>query len=114
MSISITTFIMLVAICCAVSALMTEAIKAFCKNAGKNCPINLVALIDAFVVGGIGTAIAYVLLGIPFTLANILLILIMAVAIWIGSMIGYDKVMQLITQIGKGKISPIEETENEE
>lgn len=100
---SIVMFIMLVTLMCAISGLLTEGIKKWCSNAGKNCSPNLVALIDAFAVGGIGTPIAYVLLGIPFTLSNILCIFIMIVAIWLGSMIGYDKIIQLVTQISKSK-----------
>lgn len=100
---SMVMFIMLVTLMCAISGLLTEGIKQWCANAGKNCSPNLVALIDALAIGGIGTPIAYVLLGIPFTAANILCIFIMIVAIWLGSMIGYDKIIQLVTQISKSK-----------
>lgn len=100
---TITLFIVLATICCAVSGLLTEGIKAWFKNAGKEYSANLIALIDALVVGCGGTAIAYVLLGIAFTLPNILCLVLMIGVVWLGSMIGYDKVMQLITQIASIK-----------
>lgn len=100
---TITLFIVLATICCAVSGLLTEGIKAWFKNAGKEYSANLIALIDALVVGCGGTAITYVLLGIAFTLPNILCLVLMVGTVWLGSMIGYDKVMQLITQIASTK-----------
>lgn len=93
-----TMFILLATICSAASGLLTEGIKTWFKNAGKDYSANLIALINAFVVGCGGTAIAYVLMGIVFTLPNILCLVLMAFVVWIGSMVGYDKVLQLITQ----------------
>ena len=100
---TITMFILLVTICSAVSGLFTEAIKKWFSNAGKNYSANLIALVNALVIGCGGTAIAYVLLGIAFTLSNILCLVLMSAIVWIGSMIGYDKVIQLLTQIGDMK-----------
>lgn len=92
-------FFMLLVILCAVSTLMTEAIKQLFTNAKKECSPNLIALVVTLLVGGGGTAIAYCILSIPFTFVNILLLICMAVAIWIGTMLGYDKVIQLVEQI---------------
>lgn len=96
---SMTMFILLATIMCTISGLLTEGIKAWCKNSKKECSPNLIALIDALVVGGAGTVAAYVLLNIAFTLSSILCIVIMIIVVWLGSMIGYDKVIQTITQI---------------
>ena len=96
---TITMFILLIAICSAVSSLLTEGIKAWCKNAGKDYSANLIALINAIVVGCGGTAVAYILMGIAFTLSNIVCLILMSAAVWLGSMVGYDKVVQLITQV---------------
>lgn len=100
---TMTMFILLATIMCTISGLLTEGIKAWYKNNKKEYSVNLIALIDAFAVGGIGTAIAYVLMGITFTLSNILCIVIMIAAVWLGSMIGYDKIIQTITQISTSK-----------
>lgn len=96
---TVTLFILLATICCAVSIALTEGVKAWFKNANKPYSANLIALIDALVVGCGGTAIAYVLMGIAFTLPNILCLVLMMGVVWLGSMIGYDKVMQLVAQI---------------
>lgn len=96
---TVTLFIMIAAICCVVAAAMTEGIKAWYKNAGKNYSANLIALINAFIVGGGGTVVSYILIGIPFVLANVICIILMIIVVWLGSMIGYDKIMQLIKQI---------------
>lgn len=100
---TITLFIVLATICCAVSGLLTEGIKMWFQNAGKEYSANLIALINALIVGCGGTAVAYVLLGIAFTLSNILCLILMIGVVWLGSMIGYDKVMQLIAQIASTK-----------
>lgn len=101
---TITLFIILATICCAVSSLLTEGIKQwFVNKAQKNYSANLIALINAVVVGCGGTAIAYVLMGIAFTLPNILCLVLMCGVVWLGSMIGYDKVMQLVKQISTTK-----------
>lgn len=96
---TITMFILLISICSAVSALFTEGIKIWFKNSGKNYSANLIALINAVVVGCGGTAAVYILTGIAFTLPNIVCLILMGVTVWLGSMIGYDKIVQLITQI---------------
>jgi hypothetical protein len=53
-------------------------------------------------VGGFGSVMAYVLNDIPFTLKNVFCILLMIICVWMASMVGYDKVTQLIEQIGGG------------
>ena len=84
---------------CAVSTLFTEAIKKFCDNGKINYATNLVAFICAFVVGILGSVGVYILKDIPFTLDNIVVIIFTAFLIWMGSMIGYDKILQLVDQI---------------
>lgn len=96
---TVTLFIVLASICCLASGFLTEGVKTWYKNAGKDYSANLIALINALLVGCGGTAISYVLLEVAFTLPNILCLVLMSVVVWLGSMIGYDKVMQLITQI---------------
>ena len=92
-------FLSLVAASALITSLLTEAIKTTCNNAGKTISANIIALINAFVVGGIGTAIAYVLLAIPFTFTNIVYLVLMIATTWIGSTVGYDKVMQTLSQL---------------
>ena len=94
-------FIILLIIMSAASGLLTEATKKWFENKNSNPSANLIATIDGLVVGGGGAAAAYVWLGIAFTLPNILAIVAMALAVGVGSMIGYDKVIQLIKQLSK-------------
>lgn len=100
---STTLFTLLLTIFSAVSVLLTEAIKKSFDNSGKKYSANVLALINALVVGCGGTAVVYLLLGIPFVLTNIVCLLLMIGAVWIGSMVGYDKVKQLIIQISEIK-----------
>lgn len=97
---TVTLFITIVTLGAAVSSLLTEAIKKAYNNANKEYSANVIALINAVVVGGIGTAVVYMLRGIPWTINNIICLILMILVVWIGSMIGYDKVIQLLKQIG--------------
>ncbi len=94
-----TMFIMLVGIFACVGTVLTEAVKRMFDNEGKKYSANLIALINAVILGGLGTPIAYILLAIPFTLTNIVFIPIMVGVAWLGSMLGYDKVLQLVSQV---------------
>lgn len=82
-----------------VTSLLTEAVKKWCENAGKKYSANVMALINAIVVGCGGTAIGYILMGVTWDVRNILCLILMGVAVWIASMVGYDKVIQLLKQL---------------
>ena len=98
----IKTFAIMYFILTAVAALFTEAIKKLMENKGvKEYSKNVVAFVVSAVIGGVGTPIYMILMNIPFDVKNIIIIVINTFAIWIGSMIGYDKVKQLIEQIVK-------------
>lgn len=96
---SITLFAILVTALSSVSMVLTEAVKKAYDNAGKKYSANILALINAIVVGWGGTAVTYLFLGIAFTTTNIVCLFLMGVVVWIGSMIGYDKIKQLIEQL---------------
>lgn len=98
-------FIILLVALCAVSSLLTEAIKRFYENRKENPSANLIAGINAIVIGGFGSVMAYIWFNIPFTVSNIVAIIAMIFLVWIGSMVGYDKVIQLIKQIAGGESS---------
>lgn len=92
---TIQLFIFLFTIGSAVSSLLTQALKKSFENVSS----NIIALVNAFVVGILGTVAAYILMGITFNLANVVCIFLMSGCIWIGSMVSYDKVMQTLYQI---------------
>lgn len=96
---TIAMFIMLVTIFSIASGFLTEGIKTWHKNNNKEYSANMIALINSLVIGCGGSAITYVLMNVPFIASNIVCIPLMAICVWLGCMIGYDKVMQLIAQI---------------
>jgi len=96
---SITLFITILTIGGMVTALLTEAIKKMYANMKKDYSANIIALVNAIVVGCGGTAVVYMLMNIPWTVNNIICMILMAVAVWIASMLGFDKVLQTVNQI---------------
>lgn len=92
---TIEIFLFLFTIGSLISSLLTEAI----KKMDLNMSVNIIAFIDAMVVGFLGTIAFYLIMGIAWTPTNIVCIFLMTFCIWIGSMIGYDKVMQTIAQL---------------
>ena len=80
------------------ASLITEA----AKKAYPETSANILALINAIVVGIAGTSCIYIFLDMPFNAKNVLCIPMMALCIWIGSMVGYDKCLQTIAQIKEG------------
>lgn len=95
---TITLFMALMATLAVAVSLLTEAVKKFFEGSEHKYSSNMVVLILSIVVGIVGTAITYVSLGIPFTPPNIICMILMAAAVWVGSMIGYDKVIQMMEQ----------------
>lgn len=93
---TIQLFLMMFTVGAAVSIVITEALK---KAVSQKCSSNLLALVVAAVVGAGGSSIYYYMTDIPFTGKNIVWIVLLAVAMWLGSMCGYDKIKQLIVQI---------------
>lgn len=79
------------------TSLVTEALK---KVTGDKVPYNALVLIVAMVVGCVGMEIYYIINDIPWTLINAIYLILMGIANWIGAMVGYDKIKQLISQIG--------------
>ena len=94
-----TLFMTLLVILAVVVSLFTEAVKSILDKAGGKYSSNVVVLIVALIVGAGGTALVYIFLGIAFTVPNIICIVLMALAVWVGSMVGYDKVLQLVEQL---------------
>ena len=99
MSITITIFATLLTILVACNALITQAIKVAFDKSGKKYSSNLIALITSIVIGGLGSIIAYIFLGITFNIYSIICIPLFIIVIWVGSMVGFDKIFQLIEQI---------------
>ena len=98
---SVTLFITILTIGGMVTALLTEAIKKMYANMNKAYSANIVALVNAIVVGCGGTAVVYMLMGIPWSVNNVICLVLMSIAVWIASMLGFDKVLQTVKQIAE-------------
>jgi len=101
---TLTLFMTLLVVLAVCVSLFTEAVKKFLDDAGVKYSSNMVVLIISIIVGAGGTALVYVFGGIAFTPPNIVCIVLMAIAVWVGSMVGYDKVLQMIEQFKNIKI----------
>lgn len=95
---TLTIFIALLVVLAGVVSLLTEAVKKFLNEEKVKYSANMVVLIVSVIVGVGGTALTYIFLGIAFTPPNIVCMVLMAVAVWVGAMIGYDKVLQMVEQ----------------
>lgn len=96
---TITLFLALIVVFAMAVSLLTEAIKKFFEGSKVTYSSNVIVLIVSIIVGIGGTAMAYIALGISFTPPNVIAMVLMAVAVWVGAMLGYDKVIQMIEQI---------------
>ena len=98
-------FLMLLAAFSSISGLITEGIKKLISDK-QNLSYNLLALIVALIVGGVGCVIYYQLTGIPYTTNNIIYIVLMGFASALSSMVGYDKIKQMIQQFSNNNMIP--------
>lgn len=95
-----TMFLILLSSFSVLSSLVTEGIKNIVTDK-VNLSYNIIALITALIIGGIGTATYYQLNSIPFTLNNVIYSILMGLASGLTATVGYDKVKQSIEQIVK-------------
>lgn len=98
---TVTLFISLVTVFATATSLITEAVKKLLDSKGVKYASNIVVCIIAAVVGIGGTAAYYALTSIPFSGANVVAMILMGCAVAVGSMVGYDKVIQAIKQMKK-------------
>ena len=101
---TLTLFMALLVILAVCVSLITEAVKKFLDEAGVKYSSNVVVRVVALLVGAGGTALMYLFMGIAFTPPNIVCIVLMAVAVWVGAMVGYDKVIQMMEQLKNLKL----------
>ena len=96
-------FVVLLVAYSVITSLFVEAVKKALDTSKVAYASNVLVLCIAVLVGGFGTVFFYVCNDIAFTLKNIIAILMMVCANWLVAMVGYDKVMQAITQLKGGK-----------
>lgn len=98
---TVALFISLVTVFATATGLITEAVKKILDNKGITYAANIIACIVAAIVGVGGTAAYYALIGLPFNAPNVVCMILMGIAVAVGSMVGYDKVTQAIQQVTK-------------
>lgn len=106
---TIETFTTLLVIFATLTSLITEGVKKAFDSFGFKYATNVVVLYVSIIVGGVGTCIFYIWNGIDVSMKNVIWILLMTGANWLGSMIGYDKVIQTVTQLKNNKKDPVTE-----
>lgn len=106
---TIETFTALLAVFAILTSLITEGVKNALSTFNKKYPSNIIVLVVSMFVGGIGTCIFYIWNDYAWTGKNIIWIFLMTGANWLGSMFGYDKIIQTITQIKMVKKEPVTE-----
>ena len=94
---TLSLFVVLLTILSLVSSLTTEAF----KKAFNITKPTLVDGIISIVAGAGGGSLAYILMGIGFSPTNIICLVLLPLAIWLSSTLGYDKVKEIIEQIAK-------------
>ena len=100
---NISVFVIAFVIESIIASLFTEAIKKAMENAKKDYSANVIALVVAFVIG-VGVTCGYMVFnGIPFTVQSVIIVVAMTGCVWMGAMLGYDKVKQTLDQITKLK-----------
>lgn len=98
---SVEAFLILLTSLSAVSSLITEGLKKALH--GYNYNPNILVAVVSVITGCGGTAGYYVYKGFIFTDMLIITMVLMAIAVWLIAMVGYDKVIQTIKLFGGGK-----------
>lgn len=95
-------FLMMLLICSTFTGLVTEAVKKLMDEHGWKYGNNTLAGVIAVVVS-IMVAIAFVFIAKVVVDAQMIVCMVALVILsWLCAMVGYDKVIQAITQIKKG------------
>lgn len=95
---TVTLFITLLTTFSFITGFAVEAVKKVLTDKKVSYSSNALACIVAGVVGVGGTAAYYALTNIGFTTGNVVCMVLMGVAVALGAMVGYDKVIQTIKQ----------------
>lgn len=97
---SVSLFITLLTGFSVVTSLCTECAKKILDEMGKTYASNVVVFIIACIVGICGTGVYYILSMTEFNAVNITCMILMGLATSVGSMVGYDKLIQSLQQLG--------------
>lgn len=94
-------FLVMLLACSLLTSLTVEAIKRMNEGEGKRWNV-MVAVVAVILAVAIGVAYA-VMTGAAVTAQYVVIIIALCFLSWLCAMVGYDKVIQAIEQIFKGK-----------
>ena len=94
-------FLMLLMAVSVLTGLFTEAVKGVLDALGKKFPSNILAGIVAVVLSVLVSVTFSVLYDVPVTEKITVCYVALTLLSWLSAMVGYDKVIQALTQIGK-------------
>lgn len=94
-------FLVMLLACSLLTSLTVEAIKRMNEGEGKRWNV-MVAVVAVILAVAIGVAYA-VMTGVAVTAQYVVIIIALCFLSWLCAMVGYDKVIQAIEQIFKGK-----------
>lgn len=94
-------FLVMLLACSLLTSLTVEAIKRMNEGEGKRWNI-MVAVVAVILAVAIGAAYA-IMTGVAVTAQYVVVIIALCFLSWLCAMVGYDKVIQAIEQIFKGK-----------
>lgn len=97
--ISLETFLLLLMVVSVLTGLCTEAIKKMMKELGKTYKSNILAGAVASVLSVIIGTGYIVLMEVQFNDKMAVILIALVLLSWLSAMVGYDKVLQAITQI---------------
>lgn len=92
-------FLMVLATLAVITSLVTNKVKEILDSKKVTYASNIVVLVVAVVVGGVGTSVFYLWNNYEWTTLNIICIFLMCIANWLAAMFGYDKTKQTIEQV---------------
>ena len=93
-------FLIMLLACSVFTALTVEAIKTMFSG-GKSARVNLMAAIVAVVIAIMVGVVYAIWFAVVVNLQYIVMVIALCFLSWLCAMVGYDKVVQAITQITK-------------
>lgn len=99
---NIELFLIMFAVLTVISGLVTEAIKKLFEDK-EHFSTNLLAMVDAIVIGIVGVLAWCHFTGLAITTDSIIYAILLGLSCGVASMVGFDKVKQAILQIKGGK-----------
>lgn len=96
---TVETFLTLLTLCSIATGLLTEGVKKFLDSVNVKYTSNIVVLFVSVVVGAGVIVTYYAMNETIITNHQLIFTVLMIVFNWLGAMLGYDKVIQTITQI---------------